>query len=134
MVTGTASLSIVVSLLSAVMSYLKIGESMTKNEMALVEWQNFHNTLQHQLSLQRHDRLEPEDFMKWVKSQYDRLFEISPVCNQKFIAQTKKKIRKIASEHFKIPNYLNGFEHAVICKIVDEEDEKYEDNESDNSV
>ena len=126
MVTGTASLSIMVSLLSAVMSYLKIGESMTKNEISLVEWQNFHNTLQHQLSLRRHDRLEPEEFMKWVKSQYDRLFEISPVCNQKFITQTKKKIRKSASEQFQIPNYLNGFEHAVIWK--DEEDEMFEDN------
>ena len=126
MVTGTASLSIMVSLLSAVMSYLKIGESMTKNEISLVEWQNFHNTLQHQLSLRRHDRLEPEEFMKWVKQQYDRLFEISPVCNQKFITQTKKKIRKSASEQFQIPNYLNGFEHAVIWK--DEEDEMFEDN------
>ena len=127
MVTGTASLSIVVSLLSAVMSYLKIGESMTKNEISLVEWQNFHNTLQHQLSLRRDDRLEPEEFMKWVKQQYDRLFEISPVCNQKFITQTKKKIRKSASEQFQIPNYLNGFEHAVIWKVP-EEDEMFEDN------
>ena len=128
MVTGTASLSIVVSLLSDVMSYLKIGESMTKNEISLVEWQNFHNTLQHQLSLRRHDRLEPEEFMKWVKSQYDRLFEISPVCNQKFITQTKKKIRKVASEQFQIPNYLNGFEHATIWREAPDDDEKFEDN------
>jgi hypothetical protein len=128
MVTGTASLSIMVSLLSAVMSYLKIGESMTKNEISLVEWQNFHNTLQHQLSLRRHDRLEPEEFMKWVKSQYDRLFEISPVCNQKFITQTKKKIRKVASEQFQIPNYLNGFEHATIWREAPDDDEKFEDN------
>jgi hypothetical protein len=132
MVTGTASLSIMVSLLSAVMSYLKIGESMTKNEISLVEWQNFHNTLQHQLSLQRHDRLEPAEFMKWVKAQYDRLFEISPVCNQKFITQTKKKIRKIASGGFQIPNYLNGFEHATIWREPPEDDEKdFEDNSID---
>jgi hypothetical protein len=130
LITCTASLSIVVSVVSAIMSYLKIGESMTKNEISLVEWQNFHNTLQHQLNLQRHDRLEPEKFMEWVKQSYDRLFEISPVCNQRFISQTKKKIRKTASKQFKIPNYLNGFEHATIWNAADE-DEKYENNTID---
>ena len=131
LITGTASLSIVVSVVSAIMSYLKIGESMIKNETSLVEWQNFHNTLQHQLNLQRQDRLEPEKFMEWVKQSYDRLFEISPVCNQRFISQTKKKIRKTASGQFKIPNYLNGFEHATVWKVVDEDDAKFEDNSID---
>ena len=128
LITGTASLSIVVSVVSAIMSYLKLGETMSKNEISLVEWQNFHNTLQHQLSLPRRDRLEPEEFMKWVKSQYDRLFEISPVCNQKFITATKKKIRKIGSTKFQIPNYLNGFEHATIWREAPDDDEKFEDN------
>jgi hypothetical protein len=127
-VTCTASLSIIVSLLSAVMSYLKIGEQQTKNELALVEWQNFHDSLQHQLALRRQDRLDPEEFIEWVKQQQKRLFEISPVCNQKFIAQTKKKIRKVATEHFKVPFYLNGYEHAKIWK--EPVDDEFEDNES----
>ena len=131
-VTGTASLSIVVSVASAVMSYLKIGESMTKNEASLVQWQNFHNLLQHQLAMQRKDRLEPEKFMEDVKNLYDRLFEISPICNQKFITQTKKKIKKSASEQFQIPNYLNGFSHATVWK--EEDDEKYEDNSVSVSI
>jgi hypothetical protein len=133
-VTCTASLSIIVSLLSAVMSYLKIGEQQTKNELALVEWQNFHDNVQHQLALRRQDRLDPEEFIEWVKQQQKRLFEISPVCNQKFIAQTKKKIRKVATEEFKVPFYLNGYEHAKIWKEPNddekEEDEVFEDNES----
>jgi len=134
LITGTASLSIVVSVVSAIMSYLKIGSKMVKNELALVEWQNFHDSVQHQLALRRQDRLDPEEFLEWVKQQQKRLFEISPVCNQKFISQTKKKIMKVASDKFKVPFYLNGYRHANIWKeLVDdekEEDDVYEDNES----
>lgn len=127
LITCTASLSIIVSVVSAIMSYLKLGQSMSLHKISLVEWQNFHNSLQHQLSLQRCDRLEPDEFMKSVKQQYDRLFEISPVCNQKFLTETKKKIRKVASADFQIPNYLNGYESAFIWKGSDEDDE-FEDN------
>ncbi len=69
--------------------------------------------------------------MKSVKQLDDRILEISTVWNQKFLTETKKKIRKIASDKFQIPNYLNGFEHAVIWKEDDDDDEKYEDNESE---
>jgi hypothetical protein len=124
-ITATASLSIIVSVASSIMSYMKIPESMTRNELSLVEWQNFHTTLQHQLSLSRHERTEPEEFMKWVKVTYDQLFKISPVCRQKFITQTKKKIRKGASDKFQTPNWLNGFTHAKIWK---DENDDFEDN------
>ena len=123
-VTGTASLSILVSIGGAIMSYLKLGESMTKNETCLVEWQAFHNQLAHQLALPRGDREDPEEYIASVKLQYDRMFEISPVCSQKFISATKKKIKKVASDAFQIPNYLNGFSHATVCR----EDEEFEDN------
>ena len=126
-VTSTATLSIIVSIASAIMSYLKIGESMTKNEISLVEWQAFHNQLQHQLALPQKDRAEPNEYIEMVKQQYDRLFEISPVCSQVFITATKKKIKKIASTRFQIPTWLNGFSHTNVCTTQDD-DEKYEDN------
>ena len=124
-ITGTASLSIIVSLLSAVMSFLKIGENMTKNSISLGEWQNFYNTLSHQLALSREERQEPEKFIEWVKTTYDRLQEISPVVSQKIITSTKKKIRKNGNEEFRVPNYLNGVCHT---KIYHEPDDEFEDN------
>ena len=124
-ITGTASLSIVVSLLSAVMSFLKIGENMTKNSISLGEWQNFYNALAHQLALSREEREEPEKFIEWAKTTYDRLQEISPVISQKFITKTKKKILKSGNELFQVPNYLNGVSHT---KIFRDDDEGFEDN------
>jgi hypothetical protein len=124
-ITATASLSIIVSIASAIMSYLKLPESMANHKVSLIEWQAFYNKISHQLGLRKKDRIEPESFMEEVKTQYLRLFEISPICNQGFITATKKKIRKNATTEFTIPHYLNGFVHT---KIWVEEDEKYEDN------
>ena len=127
-ITGTASLSIIVSLLSAVMSFLKIGENMTKNSISLGEWQNFYNALSHQLALSREERQEPEKLIEWVKTTYDRLQEISPVVSQTIITSTKKKIRKVGNELFNVPNYLNGVMHTKIYREPQDDDEKYEEN------
>jgi hypothetical protein len=108
------------------MSYLRVGESMTKNEQALVEWQSFYNHIKHQLSLERTQREDPHKFMDWVKQKYERLYELSPVISQKFINSTKRKIKKNADDRFMVPNYCNGFQH---CQPYDENnEEKFEEN------
>ena len=113
-VTSTASLSIGVSIISAVMTYLKLGESMTKHEMAQVAWQNFYNTVSHQLNLSREMRDDAADFLTDIKARYDRLFEISPICSHRFIRDIKKKVRRSATGQFQIPPYLNGFQHTRV--------------------
>ena len=114
-ITGTASLSIITSLLSAVMSYLRVGESMTKNEQALVEWQSFYNHIKHQLSLARSQREDPDKFMDWVKTKYERLYELSPVISQKFITSTKRKIQKHADNRFMVPNLMKRNLKRIPC-------------------
>ena len=112
--TCTASLSIGVSIISAVMTYLKLGESKTKNEVSQVAWQNFYNTVAHELNLARPLRQDPTEFVAKIKSDYDRLFEISPICSRQFILAVKKKVRASASPEFQIPTYLNGFSHTRV--------------------
>ena len=75
----------------------------------------------------RVDRFPPAEYIKDVEQHYIRLNEVSPVCDQKFINTTKKKIKKVATEKFQIPTWLNGFSHAKICSD-DDEDEKFDDN------
>ena len=125
-VTGTASLSIGVSIVSAVMTYLKLGEAKTKHEISQVAWQNFFNTVSHQLSLARSLREDPENFLTAIKTSYDRLFEISPICSRKFILDLKKLISKVATDEFQVPPYLNGFSHTHVWTAED----SYESNDS----
>ena len=126
-VTCTASISITVSIVSAVMTYLKLGENQTKNEVAQVSWQNFYNTVAHQLNLSRELREDPVEFLTRIKTEYDRLFEISPICSRRFILEVKKRVRKHATNEFQVPPYLNGFRHTRVWGPEDE----WGDNESD---
>ena len=126
-ITSTASISILVSIISAVATYLKPGEQQSKNETSQVAWQEFHNRIKHELSLRRDLRQPPADFLKDIKTSYDRLFEISPLCSKKLIRKIKKKVNKHAEPPFEVPSYLNGWHHATIYRdpedgFVDNED------------
>jgi hypothetical protein len=129
-VTGTASLSISVSIISAVMTYLKLGEQQTKHEISQIAWQNFYNTVSHQLQLTKNLREDPVEFVSQIKTDYDRLFEISPICSRRFILEVKKKVRRHATAEFQVPPYLNGFKHTAVWT----HDDSFESNDSVNNV
>jgi hypothetical protein len=116
-VTGTASLSILVSVVSAVASYLKLGETKSKHETSQVAWQAFHNSIKHELALRRDLRQDPTDFINEVKTTYQRLFEISPICNAKLIRHIRQKIEVHATAQFQVPTYLNGFRHSEVYRV-----------------
>ena len=123
-VTGTAFLSIGVSIISAVLSYLKLGEFKSKHEVSQIAWQNFHNSLVHQLNLAPEFRENAVDFIREVETTYARLFEISPMLSRSFMIDVRKRVKANASEKFIIPSYLNGFHHASIYR----EEEEFTDN------
>ena len=123
-VTGTASVSILTAVLSAVASYLKIGESMSKHETSANAWLLFHNELKHQLALCRDKREDATEFLTNVKAQYDRLFELSPICSNGMITTVKKKIAAHATAEFCVPTYMNGFKHSEVYESSNEEFEE----------
>lgn len=124
-VTGTAFLSIGVSIISACLSYLKLGELKSKHEVSQIAWQNFHNSLVHQLNLAPEFREDPVDFIQEVRTTYQRLFEISPMLNRQLMQNVRKRVNKHATDAFIIPSYLNGFSHARIWR---DDDSNFEDN------
>jgi len=131
-VTGTATISISVSIISAIMTYLKLGEQQTKNEVAQIAWQDFYNRISHQLNLARELRDEPTEFLQKIKTDRDRLFEISPICSSKFILKVKKRVLKHATDEFQVPPYMNGFKHTRVWREGNEEDDEEEEIRLDN--
>ena len=81
--------------------------------------------MKHQLSLRRDKRQDADEFLKSCKTQYDRLFELSPICSSEMIAAIKKKIKAHSTDEFVTPTYLNGFRHTQVYRV---EDDSYEDN------
>ena len=115
-VTCTASISILTAIISAVSSYLKLGESTSKHEQSSNAWLLFHNEVKHQLSLRRDKRQDADEFLQNCKTQYDRLFELSPICSAGMIKAIKKKIRTHATDAFETPTYMNGFQHTPVYR------------------
>ena len=113
----TGGTSIVVSIISAVGSYLKLGETMSKHEVSEIAWQDFLNFIKHELSLRRELRTDPAEFIAKVKVDYQRLFEISPMVSQDIINKTRAKLKD--HEHFNVPNYLNGFTSTHVFQVMD---------------
>ena len=124
-VTGTASLSILTAIISAVASYLKLGESTSKHEQSANAWLLFHNGVKHQLSLRRDKRQPADEFLQNCKTQYDRLFELSPICSSGMISAIKKKIKANATDQFVSPTYLNGFRHTEVYLVPDAPDDEF---------
>ena len=125
-VTCTATLSICVSIISSVMTYLGLGENKSKNEAAEISWQAFYNMISHQLSLKREHREDPEKFLAEVKLQYERLFELSPMVGRGFVKEVKKSIKKNSTKNFQVPAYLNGYHHTEVW----EDTNSFQDNSS----
>ena len=124
-VTGTASISILTSIISAVAAYLKLGESKAGHESAANQWLLFHNEIKHQLGLHRNKRADAIEFVQECKTPYDRLFELSPICSSRTIQRVKRKIEAHATEQFVTPSYLNGFRHAEVYR---EQDDDFQEN------
>ena len=122
-VTGTAGLSILVSIISAVDTFLAPGGMMSKHEAAKHSWVDLENLINHTLGLRRDLRDQAEEFLQIVKVRRDRLFEISPICSRDLIKRARKKIQKHATPEFNVPNYLNGFAGTRVWR-----EERWEQN------
>jgi hypothetical protein len=62
-----------------------------------------------------------------VYSEYDRLYETSPILLDKFLKTVKKKLKRREVHGFILPFYMNGFQH-----VVSYADEPFEDNTEDD--
>ena len=66
-VTATGGLSILVSIISSVMTYLKLGERHQANMHAQMQWQSFYNSIKHELSLAPALRADPHEFEQFAR-------------------------------------------------------------------
>lgn len=124
-ITVTGSTSILVSIITSIMTYLKLGQSTAQHCKARIEWLNFYNHIRYQLSLAPKLRMDGQLFLADIKSTYEKLFEISPICKKTMIHRIKNKIKN--KNNFNIPTYLNGFS-AVEIYETESSKTSYEEN------
>ena len=123
-ITVTGSTSVFVSILTAVSTYLKLGENAANHSKAQSEWLNFYNTIRYQLVLAPNLRMDGQEFLANVKTEYEKLFEFSPIPDKAHITAVKKSIKKSVHPDFVVPMYLNGFSGVDTYR----EEDSFEDN------
>jgi hypothetical protein len=109
---GVASLF--VSILNTAGSYYGWAKRSEGHRISAIHYARLYRFISVELSLPRDERMAPNDFLKYVKDQYDRLQEISPLLPPEVIKefQTKFADEKDISK----PEEANGLEKITVYR------------------
>lgn len=114
--------SLLVGVLNTLGSYFGWAKRAEGHRISAIHYSKLYRFITVELSLPREERLNPHDFLKYVKDQYDRLQEISPMVPQTVVADFQRKFK---DEHeISKPEEANGLEKITIYRRADEEEEE----------
>lgn len=107
---GVASLF--VSILNTAGSYFGWSKRSEGHRISAIHYARLYRFISVELSLPRDERMEPNNFLKYVKDQYDRLQEISPLIPQVIIDEFKKRFDH--ETEISKPEEANGLEKITV--------------------
>lgn len=107
---GVASLF--VSILNTAGSYFGWSKRSEGHRISAIHYSRLYRFVSVELSLPREERMEPHNFLKYVKDQYDRLQEISPLIPPVIIDEFKKKFEH--ENEISKPEETNGLEKITV--------------------
>jgi hypothetical protein len=108
-----------VSLLNTISSYFSWGRRAEAHKMSSLNYAKLYRFLSVELSLPREERMACPDLLKYTKSEYDRLSEISPLLPPSVIDTFKSRFNKLSGISF--PEEANGLHAVSIYKPTPEE-------------
>jgi hypothetical protein len=114
--------SLLVGVLNTLGSYFGWAKRAEGHRISSIHYSKLYRFITVELSLPREERLKPHDFLKYVKDQYDRLQEISPIVPQVIIRDFQKKFAH--ETEISKPEEANGLEKITIYRRADEEEEE----------
>lgn len=114
---GTASLF--VSVLNTTGSYFGWGKRAEGHRISAIHYAKLYRFIAVELSLPRDERMLPHDLLKYVKDQYDRLQEISPLLPSSVISEFQRKFAH--EKDISKPEEANGLEKITVY-VEPEED------------
>lgn len=109
---GVASLF--VSVLNTAGSYYGWAKRSEGHRISAIHYARLYRFISVELSLPRDERMGPNDFLKYVKDQYDRLQEISPLLPPEVIAEFQKKFEN--ETEISKPEEANGLEKITVFR------------------
>jgi hypothetical protein len=109
---GVASLF--VSVLNTAGSYYGWAKRSEGHRISAIHYARLYRFISVELALPREERMQPNDFLKYVKDQYDRLQEISPLLPPEVITSFQTKFAK--ETEISKPEEANGLEKITVFR------------------
>jgi hypothetical protein len=109
---GVASLF--VSVLNTTGSYYGWAKRAEGHRISAIHYARLYRSVTVELSLPRDERMRPNDFLKYVRDQYDRLQEISPLLPTEVITDFQTKFAK--ETEISKPEEANGLEKITVYR------------------
>ena len=126
-------ISIFVSILNTVGSYFAWSRRSETHRISYIQYSRMYRHIKIEMSLPREERAEPSEFLRYIRVEYDRLVEISPLIPPHIIAIFNQKFGN--EKEISQPEEVNGLEKIEvyipksITEITQTESEKTEEKE-----
>jgi len=115
---GVGAVALLTGILNALGSYFSWSRRSEAHKISAINYAKLYRFLSIEMSLPREERMTPADLLKYVKTEYDRLQEISPLIPPAIISDFRKRFGDLKDVSF--PEEANGL-HPI---YVFQEDSK----------
>ncbi len=115
--------SLIVGVLNTMGTYFGWAKRAEGHRISAIHYAKLYRFIAVEMSLPRDERMSPHDLLKYVKDQYDRLAEISPLVPTAIIHKFQRRFKKYTD--ISRPEEANGLEKISVYKpsAADEADE-----------
>lgn len=106
--------SLLVGILQTVNTYFNWSKRAEGHRISAIQYAKLYRFLKIEMSLPRSQRMVPNDLLKKVRDDYDRLAEISPMLPDIVLDEFKKKFGDEKYKDISKPEETNGLEKIVV--------------------
>ena len=111
--------SLAMGILNSIGTYFGWSKRAEGHRISAIHYAKLSRFITVELSLPRQERMSPHDLLKYVKDQYDRLAEISPMVPELVIHEFQRKFKNV--KDISKPEETNGLHKIDIYKQSEEE-------------
>jgi hypothetical protein len=113
---GVGVVALLTAILTTIGSYFAWARRAEGHRIASLSYAKLYRFLSVEMSLPRDERMTPTDLLKYVKGEYDRLSEISPLIPPVIIKLFKEKFDNEKYADISKPEDANGLHAIVVYK------------------
>jgi hypothetical protein len=106
--------SLVVGIMNTMGTYFGWAKRAEGHRISAIHYSKLYRFISVEMALPREERMSPHDLLKYVKDQYDRLAEISPLVPTNVIQKFQSKFKKYTD--ISKPEEANGLEKITVYK------------------